>query len=115
MTEKYTPEQVQDALRSEGRRCGSCGQPTPGKVEWSDLFYAYGTGRTRETALGRVTVVHTDGGSEGDGEAAFLVIRTEETGQLFRVDGYYQSYDGLTIDGNLYEVQEKEKTVKVYE
>lgn len=66
--------------------------------------------------LGGVTVVASDPGGEGHGENIWVVVRTDETGQTFRIDGYYASYgDGSQYDDVLREVRAQEKTVIVYE
>ncbi len=56
-----------------------------------------------------------DYGGEGQGEEFWVVFRVVSTGQLFRVDGYYSSYDGGSLDGSPYEVVPVEKTITVYE
>lgn len=66
--------------------------------------------------LGGVTVVASDPGGEGHGENIWTVVRVNETGQLFRIDGYYASYgDGSVYDGHLREVKAQERKVIVYE
>lgn len=66
--------------------------------------------------LGGVTVVASDPGGEGHGENIWTVIRVDETGQLFRIDGYYASYgEGSVYDGHLREVKAQERKVIVYE
>jgi hypothetical protein len=118
----FTAEQVEEAL-SKGTSVHAYymgGQYTTnygdedGTVEWNDVHYS-DVGTEINTPLGTVKIVQTEGGSEGDGEHAHLVIQVERSGQFFRKDGYYQSYDGLYLDGELREVHETTKTVKVYE
>lgn len=66
--------------------------------------------------LGGVTVIASDPGGEGHGENIWTVVRADETGQLFKIQGYYSSYgEGSTYDSHLYEVKAKEKVVIVYE
>lgn len=66
--------------------------------------------------LGGVEVVASDAGGEGHGENIWTVVRVNETGQLFRIDGYYASYgEGSVYDGYLREVKAQERTVIVYE
>lgn len=53
------------------------------------------------------------GGCEGAGEEHFLVIKVTDNvdTQYFLIPGFYQSYDGRSIEvGNLYEVEPYEKT-----
>jgi len=65
--------------------------------------------------LGGVEIVASDPGAEGHGENIWTVVRVNETGQLFRIDGYYASYgDGSVYDGDLYPVKAEERTVVVY-
>lgn len=66
--------------------------------------------------LGGVEVVASDPGGEGHGENIYTVVRVNETGQLFRIDGYYASYgDGSVYDGHLRPVNAIERMVMVYE
>jgi hypothetical protein len=71
---------------------------------------------TLETSLGTVEEVEQVGGGEGDGEHTHVVLKTVATGQLFRINGHYYSYDGTNWDyAKLYEVRAVTKTVVVYE
>lgn len=56
-------------------------------------------------------------GGQGQGDEYWLVIRVENGGKSrwFKKPGYYQSYSGGELDGNLYEVFPKQKTVTVWE
>lgn len=118
----FTPDQVEAALVKGTRSANVWGGGTytvsygddEGSVEWNDIHYT-NVGAKIDTPLGPVAIVETEGGSEGDGEHAHLVIQVERSGQFFRKDGWYQSYDGLYLDGELREVHETTKTVKVYE
>jgi hypothetical protein len=70
---------------------------------------------TLETSLGTVEEVEQVGG-EGQGEHAHVVLKTVSTGQLFRINGHYDSYNGTDWDyAKLYEVRAVTKTVVVYE
>lgn len=64
--------------------------------------------------IGKVEYVD-DYGGEGQGDDYWVVFKTVETGQFWRVDGWYASYDGGELDGELYEVEPKEVTVTQYE
>jgi len=56
------------------------------------------------------------GGGEGDGETHWIVFSLSkgDVKKHFRINGYYQSYDGAYLDGDIEEVEEKEKVVKVW-
>lgn len=66
------------------------------------------------TGVGDVEKVASEPGGEGHGEDIWVVVRTIDTGQLFRMNGWYASYDGSNYDGELYEVRAQERTVVVY-
>lgn len=117
----FTAEQVEEALASGKSTHAAYGGGTytrnysdEGVVEWNEVHYS-SIGTEISTPLGIVKIVETEGGSEGDGEHAHLVVQVERSGQFFRKDGWYQSYDGLYLDGEFREVQEVTKSVKVYE
>lgn len=65
--------------------------------------------------IGVVILVDSSPGREGGGEHVWVVVRTETTGQFFRMNGYYSSYEGSEYDGGLFEVTPQERTVTVYE
>lgn len=46
---------------------------------------------------------HTEGGFEGAGDTYYVVI--EYGGRLYRIDGWYNSWDGAELDGTPYEVE----------
>ena len=46
---------------------------------------------------------HTEGGFEGAGDTYYVVI--EYGGRLYRIDGWYNSWDGSELDGAPYEVK----------
>ena len=46
---------------------------------------------------------HTEGGFEGAGDTYYVVI--EYGGRLYRIDGWYNSWDGSELDGVPYEVK----------
>jgi hypothetical protein len=62
-------------------------------------------------------VVESVGGYEGAGETRYVVIEIEtpEGWKFYRKDGAYYSFDGTHWDGSFYEVEPKEKTIKIYE
>lgn len=61
--------------------------------------------------LGKVTYVD-DYGGEGQGDEYWVVFKVGD--QFFRVDGWYASYDGGELDGDVYEVEPQEVTVIEY-
>jgi hypothetical protein len=58
-----------------------------------------------ELPSGTAVRVHGEGG-EGEGTTYFYVFSIGD--QLFRVDGYYASWDGVTYDDALYALSEVE-------
>lgn len=56
-------------------------------------------------------------GGEGKGDQYWMVISLSDsdTTRYFRMDGWYASYDGGTLDGDPYEVHPAEKVVVVYQ
>ncbi len=58
--------------------------------------------------------VYREGGREGDGAEYWIVFsasKENEKTKYFRVDGWYQSYDGSELDWNdMYEAMPVEKT-----
>lgn len=67
--------------------------------------------------LGVVTGISQRGG-EGQGDEYWIVFKIDfpsgET-KLYRVNGWYSSYDGHEFDGDLHEVRPVEKLVTFYE
>jgi hypothetical protein len=77
--------------------------------DWGEI------GSSLDTSVGEVKLIE-DVGGEGQGDHAHVVIQTVATGQFFRINGYYSSYDGTDwYDSELHEVQPVTKTVVVYE
>ena len=55
------------------------------------------------------------GGEEGDSDVFMVVFLLVATGQLFRIDGYYCSWEGTSFDnGEFYEVEREAKVIYVY-
>lgn len=107
--EKYTADAIFEALcKSEYGR-----DYDYDAVDWYELTYS--GGEAFDTDAGVLQVVDTQGGHEGEGEHAHIVICATETDQYFRIDGYYSSYEGTEWDGELREVQLVERMVKFYE
>jgi len=82
---------------------------TMGEDDAAQLVSGYGP------ASDVIKIEHTHGGSEGDGEEHWVVFRHTPTGLLFKIDGFYVSYDGPTYDGGWLQVEAKQLTVTVYE
>lgn len=61
--------------------------------------------------------VEAEYGGEGQGDQYWMVVSVSdgETTRYFRRDGWYASYDGGTLDGEIHEVTPKEKVVTFYE
>lgn len=120
MPESLTPAQVETAIANYRYTYTSSYTNTTaeysytnsdGSVDWNELHYE---GKELDTEIGKITFVQAEGG-EGEGDHAHLVLHTEATGQYFRIDGWYQSYDGLYLDGDLREVQLVQRLVNFYE
>lgn len=61
--------------------------------------------------IGKTEAIDNYGG-EGQGDERWIVFKVGD--QLFRLNGYYSSYDGSTWDGGVEEVEAYEKTVTDY-
>lgn len=73
--------------------------------------------RHAQTDVGMVSYAASYGG-EGQGDDYWVVVRVtglDMSTRFFRKDGYYQSYSGGTLDGDVYEVRPVEKLVTFYE
>jgi hypothetical protein len=83
------------------------------KIAWDDLSWECET-EDLSTDVGPVRLVARHGG-EGQGNRAHLVFQVKRTGQYFRVDGSYSSYEGTDWDElSLRPVQRKTKEVVYY-
>lgn len=83
--------------------------------DWSEL--GWHGGRVRINGVDYEWENVADKGGEGQGEYRAIVFSiTDSSGdtRLFRKEGYYQSYDGSTWDGDFSEVEAYEKTVTDY-
>lgn len=93
-------------------------------VDWSEVAYNFNGWRPKypdgviEGYDGTVEVVE-DFGGEGEGDQCHVVFKftpVDGSAQYFRVDGYYQSYDGKSWeDSDLHEVRAVERVVTFYE
>lgn len=66
---------------------------------------------------GLTAKVEAEYGGEGCGEQYWMVVSLSDgkTIRYFRKDGYYASYDGGTLDGEVYEVKPVTREVIFYE
>lgn len=66
-----------------------------------------------ETSLGLIEYVAAKDGAEGGGEDIWIVFKLD--GKLYRLDGYYASYDGSNWgEGDIKEVIAEQKVITVY-
>ena len=67
---------------------------------------------------GSVIKLVEDFGGEGQGDDYWIVMEItvdDEPPRLYRVEGWYASYDGGYLDGDLHEVRPKEVLRTIYE
>jgi len=117
----YTGAQIQQALENHTWEFETCAydlnyRVIPGKTETHtaefEWYEAEDSVGTTYNVLGGVEIVDSDPGGEGHGEYIYVVVRTVDTNQYFRIDGYYASYgDGSQYDGDMYEVRPFERTI----
>lgn len=108
----YTAEKVQEAVSElEGD-----GFEDPKDYGYSNVFeFIKGEEESVDVpGIGKLEWVE-DYGGEGQGDDYWVVFKTVETGQFWRVDGWYASHHGGELDGSVYEVEPKEVTVTQYE
>lgn len=69
-----------------------------------------------DLSLGKIEIVDEYGGM-GQGDDYWKVYHFLDYNIYLKVEGYYQSYDGIYIDGwsSCYRVFPKEKVITVYE
>lgn len=88
----YTIAQIEEAV-------GEHNADTEYEGAYNELHY----GEDVEVkGLGKLEYVDSFGG-EGQGDDYWVVFKLG--GKLYRKDGYYASYDGGELDGELYEVE----------
>jgi hypothetical protein len=90
-----------------------------GEVEGPESWYSlkYGEDVPCDVAgLGRLNLIESYGG-EGKGDEYWVVFSLSEgdVTRYFRKDGWYQSYSGGELDGELTEVTPVPKVVTVWE
>ena len=84
------------------------------KPEREDEFFIdayYEVVTELDTRLGKVVLEEANGG-QGDGAPIEVVISIGD--RFFQMDGYYSSWDSSRMDGELYEVEQKEVVRKEY-
>jgi hypothetical protein len=122
----YTAREVEEALEAVTYTVQGYYDKTQfHDVEFSwygleDTFYHFRENDDEEgmipTSIGKVSLVELGGTTDYDSSGSLhAVIKVEDTGQLFRKDGWYQSHCGSEWDGEFREVQAVTKTVVVYE
>ncbi len=122
-----TAQELQRLVDAERERSESydedSGDPAP-----DSAFYEYGdfyTGikyndctfpvRLSDDVFITALVEEYGGSGQGDDFWVVFSVTTPSGTQLFRVDGWYQSYAGGELDGDPYEVEPVEKIVTFYE
>lgn len=94
-------------------------------IDWSEMKYRSGqqsfsrffkdqNDTYQASLMGDVKVVDQYGG-EGMGDDYWMVVYFEKFDTYIRLDGWYASYDGGTLDGDPYIVEPRQKTITVYE
>jgi hypothetical protein len=105
---RYT---VQEFLDAAVKAYSDTEYEDEGYVDWDDFAW----GNPTESDIGPIRTVENEGG-EGQGDHAHLVFETVRSGQLFRIDGYYSSYEGTDWDyESLREVKAVTREVVFYE
>lgn len=86
-----------------------------GPASWQEIKYADGV-PCDVPGLGRLNLVEEYGG-EGQGEEYWVVFSLTEgnLNRYFRKPGWYQSYDGGELDGDLTEVNPVAKVITVWQ
>jgi hypothetical protein len=99
----YTVEQVESAIKAYD------------ETQDYDYFYEeirYTSKPILLPVVGEAVRVASTGGGEGDGDYMDVVFKIGD--QLFRKDGYHNSWDSNDWDGDLEEVEAFEKVVVDY-
>ena len=108
-----TAKQVEEAV-SEFEGSSDYESEVDGDI-YGDLHYfaSYDKKKTLEVpGLPTLKPVEAYGG-EGEGDDYWVVFQCGD--QYFRKDGWYASYDGGYLDGELYEVKPKQVTVTEFQ
>lgn len=109
----YSTRQVMDALMKTEYAYDDEDRYYYGRdFNWGE--FSWGAREALDTEVGVVRVVDQEGG-EGQGDHAHIVFQVKDTGQYFRIDGYYSSYEGTDWDGELREVHRVTREVVFYE
>lgn len=109
----YSTRQVLDALHKTEYAYDDEDRDYYGRTfNWDE--FSWGAREALDTELGVVRVVDQEGG-EGQGDHAHIVFLVKDTGQYFRIDGFYSSYEGTDWDGELREVHRVTREVVFYE
>ena len=79
-----------------------------------ELAYDFNGKEVSKIKLGKIKLVHEEGGNEGEGEDMSKVFYFEEHDVYLRMDGFYSSFGGSEWY-ELYHVEPKEVMVIQYE
>lgn len=87
--------------------------------EYSNKEGSYELKELKNKKLGDfiISTEKVHGGCEGAGEEHWVVLKVEHEGKtsFWEIPGWYQSYDGSTLEvGNLFEVESKEVVITVW-
>lgn len=104
----YTVQQVSDAIKQNGN------YKFVESLRNQTRAYRFQDRSTYVVGLGQVTMVdETDKFTEG---SVWIIFKAENDDTLFRLTGFYDSYDGPEWDyGTVTEVEAREITTTVYE
>jgi len=86
-------------------------------LQISEAEFAYEDYDDSRLGFGEIEEIEQYGG-EGDGSRWYSIKHFKKTNQYFRIDGYYESYNGSEFESYencLKEVKPKEKNIIVYE
>lgn len=84
-----------------------------GRQEFVEQLEGYSTPDNTELSVGKAEYVDAKWGMEGEGEYIWVVFQIGDA--LFRLDGYYGSWDGESWDeGSVVPVEAKEVVQVVY-
>ncbi len=112
-------ERYRDGFNYKSRKTGRYIEATTQSIEqgatWDEFEYTPEEG-IRIEGLGTVFLEKQHGG-EGEGDDYYIVLKIVdgETVRFFKKPGWYASYDGGYLDGDLFEVKAVERTVTFWE
>ncbi len=92
----FTAQQIKDAIETDW------------EGDESEFYYCV-EDKAELPSLGVVATGVDNYGGEGQGDELWVVFKVGD--QLFEKDGYWQSWEGGTWDGDLFEVEPYEVTI----